>query len=39
MNGRTCLITGAIVTDADFRYTHWYETIWTDGYMYDENQA
>ena len=31
--------TGAIVTDADFIDTYWYQTIWTDGVAYDENQA
>ena len=27
------------VTDADFTDTIWYQTIWTDGETYDENQA
>ena len=31
--------TDAIVTDADFTNTYWYQTIWTDGIVYDENQA
>ena len=29
----------AIVTDADFTDSHWYETSWTDGIRYDSNQA
>ena len=31
--------TDAIVTDARFSSTYWYQTIWTDGIAYDENQA
>jgi len=27
--------TGAIVTDVDFTYAYWEETIWTDGVVYD----
>ena len=31
--------TDAIVTDSDFTGTAWYNTIWTDGVSYNENQA
>ena len=31
--------TDAIVTDADFTDTYWYQTTWTDGEAYYENQA
>ena len=31
--------TDAIVTNADFGSTYWYQTIWTDGVAYDGNQA
>jgi len=31
--------TDAIVTDSDFTDTYWYNTIWTDGVSYNENQA
>ena len=29
--------TDAIVTDADFTDTHWHQTIWTDGVIYNTN--
>lgn len=29
--------TDAIVTDANFTDTHWYQTIWTDGVIYNTN--
>ena len=38
-NLRWADLTGAIVTDADFTSTTWYQTIWTDGVVYYENQA
>ena len=31
--------TDAFVTTAYFANTYWYQTIWTDGVAYDENQA
>ena len=29
----------AIVTDADFDYAYWHQTIWTDGNRYDSEPS